>query len=241
MTGTVGPWCPRCGCSSSRLPSPALNLRAPSSDKSGVPQSALASALRDLSVSNRALRRCLEENEKIIRRALEMTDEGVSVPAMLDELPVYEGQKPSDEAMMALYEARDRIRKVTICEGLEAGLTVEQLAAMFHLSPDLISSYVAERSNWFSPALSQQGRADGSKGVPPDDALIPLWETSSAVPSTGSTQRLPSRSVDSVEPRERLRRWRLQQPESESTAKADSAGDAPTRAGPAQAPHSRRR
>ncbi len=88
-----------------------------------------------------------------------MTDEGVSVPAMLDELPVYEGQKASDEAMMALYEARDRIRKVIICEGLEAGLTVEQLAAMFHLSPDLISSYLAERSNWFSPALSHQGRS----------------------------------------------------------------------------------
>lgn len=140
-------------------PNPALNLRAPSSDKSGVPQSALASALLDLSDSNRALRLCLEENEKIIRRALEMTDEGVSVPAMLDELPVYEGQKASDEAMMALYEARDRIRKVIICEGLEAGLTVEQLAAMFHLSPDLISSYLAERSNWFSPALSHQGRS----------------------------------------------------------------------------------
>lgn len=87
-----------------------------------------------------------------------MTDEGTGASVLLGAIPAYAAQMAADEAMIALFEARDQIRKVVICEGLEDGMTVEQLAAMFHLSPDVICAYVAERSNWFAPALSQRHR-----------------------------------------------------------------------------------
>jgi hypothetical protein len=35
-------------------------------------------------------------------------------------------------------------------------MTVEELAIMFHSSPDVISTYVAERSNWFAPAQTKR-------------------------------------------------------------------------------------
>jgi hypothetical protein len=89
-----------------------------------------------------------------------MTNESVNSSAMLEEIPIYVSQVAADNAMMVLFDARDRVRKVVICEGLEDGMTVEQLAAMFHLSPDVISSYVAERSNKFSPASSQRSGAE---------------------------------------------------------------------------------
>lgn len=130
--------------------------------ESGVPQfrSALASALAQLADANRALRLRLEENESLIRRAVALTSEGVSTSAVLEEIPVHAAQVAADEAMMVLFDARDRVRKVVICEGLEDGMTIEQLAAMFHVSPDLISSYVAERSNKFSPARGRPSDAD---------------------------------------------------------------------------------
>jgi fructose-1,6-bisphosphatase len=123
-----------------------------------VPQlhCALPSALAELLDSNRALRLCLEENEKLILKAQAMTDRGVNASTVLQEIEVYKAQVAADETMVALFDARDRVRKVVICEGLEDGMTVEQLAAMFHLSPDLISAYVAERSNKFSSASSQR-------------------------------------------------------------------------------------
>ena len=123
-----------------------------------MPRSALASALLHLSDSNRALRLRLEDNERIIRRVLAMTSEGVGAASVLEEVHVFEAQAAADDAMMVLFEARDQIRKVIICEGLEDGMTVERLAGMFHLSPGLISSYAAERSNVFSSAVSQNHR-----------------------------------------------------------------------------------
>jgi hypothetical protein len=60
-----------------------------------------------------------------------MTSEGMSAAAVLDEIRVYAAQMAADEAMMVLFEARDRVRKVVICEGIEDGMTVEQLAAFF--------------------------------------------------------------------------------------------------------------
>jgi hypothetical protein len=77
-----------------------------------------------------------------------MTSEGMRASALLEELPVYAAQTAADDTMMALFEARDQLRKVVICEALEDGMTIEQLAAMFHLSPDLVSSYVAEHSRF---------------------------------------------------------------------------------------------
>ena len=127
-------------------------------------QSALVSALGQLCDSNRALRLCLEDNESIIRRALEMTSEGVGASAVLEEIPVHSAQVVTDEAMMDLFDARDRVRKVLICEGLDDGMTVEQLVAAFHLSPDLVSSYVAERSNKFSPASRRPSPGEGVPG-----------------------------------------------------------------------------
>jgi len=124
------------------------------------PRSALRSALAQLSVSNRALRLHLEENESLIRRALEMISEDVSISVVLEEIPVYAAEIASDAAMMNLFEARDRVRKVVICDGLEDGMSVEQLAAMFHRAPDLVSSYVAERSNRFSSSWSERSRAE---------------------------------------------------------------------------------
>jgi K+-transporting ATPase c subunit len=75
---------------SSFFPSkPMFNLRAPSSDKSDVSQSALTSALANLSDSNRALRLRLEDNENLIRNALAMLSENVSASAVLEEIPVH--------------------------------------------------------------------------------------------------------------------------------------------------------
>lgn len=137
-----------------------LNPQASSSDRSHVPQfrSPLTSALLHLSDSIRALRLRLEENEGLVGRALAMTNEGAGASVVLGEIPAYAAQMAADEAMIALFEARDQVRKVVISAGLEDGMTVEQLATMFHLSPDVISAYVAERSNWFAPALSQRHR-----------------------------------------------------------------------------------
>lgn len=80
-----------------------------------------------------------------------MTSEGMRASVLLKELPVYEAQIAVDDTMMALFEARDQLRKVVICEALEDGMTIEQLASMFHLSPNLVSSYVAEYANLFTP------------------------------------------------------------------------------------------
>ncbi len=113
------------------------------------PHSALGSALAHLCESNRALRRCLEQNEGVLLEAHAMTSGGVNASAILKEIPFHAAQTTADEAMMALFEARDRVRKIVVCEALEDGMTVEQLATMFHLSPDLISAYVAEGSNKF--------------------------------------------------------------------------------------------
>jgi hypothetical protein len=113
-------------------------------------QSALSSGLLDVADANRAMRLRLEENEKLLRRAMALTSEGVRASGVLKELPIHEAQKAVDEAMMALFEARDQLRKAVICEALEDGMTVEQLAAMFELSPDLVSAYVVEHSNFFT-------------------------------------------------------------------------------------------
>lgn len=121
------------------------------------PRSVLFSALAQLSDANRALQLRLEENQSLIRKALAMTSKGVSVSAVLEEIPVHAAQMAADDAMVVLFEARDRARKVVICEGIEDGMTVEQVAAMFHASPDLIGSYVAEGSNKFSQAILHQG------------------------------------------------------------------------------------
>ncbi len=110
--------------------------------------SALGSALHDLADANRAMRLRLEENEELLHKATAMTSEGMRASALLEELPVYAAQTAADDTMMALFEARDQLRKVVICEALEDGMTIEQLAAMFHLSPDLVSSYVAEHSRF---------------------------------------------------------------------------------------------
>ena len=116
-------------------------------------RSALTAALTQLCDSNRALRLRLEENESLIRRAMAMTSESVTASAVLEEIPVHAAQMAADEAMIDLFDTRDRVRKVVICEGLEDGMTIKELATMFHLSPDQISSYVAERSNKFSPEI----------------------------------------------------------------------------------------
>jgi hypothetical protein len=79
-----------------------------------------------------------------------MTSEGVNAAIMLKNIAIYEGQVAADEAMMGLFEARDRVRKIVVCDALENGMTIEELAIMFHLAPDLISSYAAEGSNKFS-------------------------------------------------------------------------------------------
>lgn len=123
-------------------------------------RSALSSALAELSESNRALRLRLEENEHLIRRALEMMSENVRTSVVLEEIPVYAAEIAADAAMMNLFEARDRVRKVVICDGLEDGMSVEQLAAMFHRAPDLVSSYVAERSNRHSSSWGERSRAE---------------------------------------------------------------------------------
>ncbi len=115
------------------------------------PRSALTTALLRLEESNRAMRLQLGENEKLLQRAMAMTSEGMRASVLLDELPVYDAQMAVDDAMMVLFEARDQLRKVVICEALEDGMTIEQLAAMFHLSPNLVSSYVAEHANLFTP------------------------------------------------------------------------------------------
>lgn len=125
-------------------------------------RSSLRSALVQLSDSNRALRLRLEENENLISRALAMLGENVTVSAVLHELPVYAAEIAADEVMMALFEARDRVRKVVICEALDDGMSVEQLAAMFHRTPDLISSYVAELSNRFEHVFVQQSSPGGA-------------------------------------------------------------------------------
>ena len=117
-------------------------------------RSALASALTQLCDSNRALQLQLKENESLIRRAMAMTSESVTASAVLEEIPVHAAQMAADEAMIDLFDARDRVRKVIICEGLEDGMTIKELATMFHLSPDQISSYVAERSNKFCSMFS---------------------------------------------------------------------------------------
>jgi hypothetical protein len=121
-------------------------------------RSPLASAVAHLCDANRALRLRLEENEGLMSTALAMTSEGVSAPAILDAIDVHAAQQAADEAMVVLFDARDRVRKVAIGEGLEDGMSVEQLAQTFHLSPDQIGAYVAERSNRFTPANASATR-----------------------------------------------------------------------------------
>jgi hypothetical protein len=111
--------------------------------------STLIAALHRLSESNRALRLRLEENEDLIRQALTMLSEGATAVDGLEKISIYDAQQAADAAMTRLFDARHQLRKVVVCDAVEGGMSVEQLATMFHVRPDLISSYVAEGANRF--------------------------------------------------------------------------------------------
>ena len=102
-------------------------------------------ALRHLSECNRAMRDRLQENGELIQRGLDLLAEGATTADALRAFSVYEAQQTADAAMTELFDARHRLRQLLICEAIDDGMSFEQLASMFHIRPELIGSYRAER------------------------------------------------------------------------------------------------
>ena len=102
-------------------------------------------ALRQLAESNRAMSDRLQENSELIERGLDMLADGATTADALRAIFVFEAQQAADAAMTELFDARHRLRQLLICEAIDDGMSFEQLASMFHIRPELIGSYRAER------------------------------------------------------------------------------------------------
>ncbi len=115
-------------------------------------QSALVAALVQLSDANRTVRHRFEQSNELLDNALSMVSEGMSPTEALRVLPILATQQAADASVAALFEARHHVRKVAVCEALRDGMSIEELATIFDVRPDLVASYAAEGSNTFLTA-----------------------------------------------------------------------------------------
>jgi hypothetical protein len=66
---------------------------------------------------------------------------------MLRKLPIRSAESTANEAANELFRARLNLRKVTVCAALDDGMSVEELAHMFGVTPDMVMTISLEQSN----------------------------------------------------------------------------------------------
>jgi len=89
---------------------------------------------------NRQLRAQLEANEQLMRDGLAKLTEHVRMTEILTGLPIHEAIVATDIAVSGLFESRHRVRKLIIGMALDDGMSVEQLATTWGVTPDRVRS-----------------------------------------------------------------------------------------------------
>lgn len=128
----------------------------------------LEEALARVSNANVALRLSLQENHDLLKEAVTLLEIGQPLTEMLRKLPVRSSETAANEAANELFRARLNLRKVTVCAALEDGMSVEELAHMFDVTPDMVMTFSLEQSN--RPSVIGATPTGQSAGPEPSNA-----------------------------------------------------------------------
>jgi hypothetical protein len=86
------------------------------------------------------LRAQLDDNHRLIQDALSMIEDGALMTEIFAQIPLAEGIAATDGAVSELFESRHRVRRLVIGLALNDGMSVEQLASTFGVTPDRVRS-----------------------------------------------------------------------------------------------------
>ena len=89
---------------------------------------------------NLQLRAQLEVNEQMIREGLSKLRGGTRMPEILAGQPIPEALVATDAAVAGLFDSRQRVRRLIIGMALDDGMSVEELATTFGVTPDRVRS-----------------------------------------------------------------------------------------------------
>ena len=109
--------------------------------------SEVTAAIRKLISANRLLRSKLLANERVLLRAVRLIDGGVSVGQTLVAVPSVQERRAAEDAVIALYEARHKIREAVIPAAIADGISVGDIATAFGVPMDMIVGYADRVAN----------------------------------------------------------------------------------------------
>jgi DNA-directed RNA polymerase specialized sigma24 family protein len=101
----------------------------------------VTAAIKDLISANRTLRLKLLESERVLARAVRLIDEGTSPGQVLVTVPSVQQRRAAEDAVMALYEARHKVREAVIPAAIADGLSVVDIATSFGVPLDTVVGY----------------------------------------------------------------------------------------------------
>jgi DNA-directed RNA polymerase sigma subunit (sigma70/sigma32) len=89
---------------------------------------------------NRRLRAQLELNEQLILDGLSKLQGGTRMPEILAGQPIQKALVATDAAVAGLFDSRQKVRRLIIGSALDDGMSVEELATTFGVTPDRVRS-----------------------------------------------------------------------------------------------------
>ena len=104
----------------------------------------VAESIEALIGAHRELRMRLEDNERILNRALVELAEGTRVAHAMRAVPSIEARAASEAAVQALYAARHRVREAVIGAALQEGMSITEVAAEYGVAPDVVVGFANE-------------------------------------------------------------------------------------------------
>jgi transposase-like protein len=108
------------------------------------PRDRVVGSIERLLEVDREVRKRIQENEAILRRALKEFVKGTPVAEAMDKSQAGFGRQRVNEALDALTEARHEFRLAITVAGLEEGMSIGELGRAWGISRQLASQYAKE-------------------------------------------------------------------------------------------------
>jgi hypothetical protein len=101
----------------------------------------VTTAINDLISANRALRSKLLDDERVLTHAVQLIGEGTSPGQVLVTVPSVQERRAAEDAVIALYEARHKVRVAVIPAAVADGISVGDIATAFGVPLDTVVGY----------------------------------------------------------------------------------------------------
>ncbi len=93
---------------------------------------------------DREVRKRIQENEVVLRRALKEFTKGASVAEAMEKSQTGFGRQRVNEALDALTEARHEVRLAITMAGMEEGMSIGEIGRAWGISRQLASRFAKE-------------------------------------------------------------------------------------------------